>query len=115
MVKHEFATQFPFLADEACKDVLVTSLSLNGDLFGMGRIALNTSARDKLNAFDLLEALHNHGSGNWGNIDQDRREKNQRALRKVGSIVSVFRTATGESFAIHTMLDRSNTLVWMYD
>ncbi|MEX1258148.1 MAG: hypothetical protein WEG36_11075 [Gemmatimonadota bacterium] len=60
---------------------------------------------------DVLESLSRHAVADWGDLDPEDRESNDRALRCGGRLLSSYRTSTEVKFWIITEWDRSVTTI----
>ena len=81
--------------------------------FDLGRIVATPGALEHLSLADIMTALGRHSLGDWGDLDEEDREANDRALQDGGRLLSAYRTA-GESavkFWIITEWDRSVTTI----
>lgn len=59
------------------------------------------------------EFLQRHLNCDWGELDQEDKEANDRALRRGGLILSHYRTTNGDRLYVHTSTDRSLTTVML--
>ena len=75
--------------------------------FPLGRIMITATAREKLNNLDVLNALGRHVRGDWGDVDDEDWEANERALVEGTRLLSVYHTAEGVKFYIITEWNRS--------
>ena len=77
--------------------------------FPLGRIVATKNAALSLSAIDIHVALSRHNAGDWGIVDEDDREANERALENGERLLSVYRSEAGEKFYVITEWDRSAT------
>jgi hypothetical protein len=63
------------------------------------------------NQDDTRNALNRHKSGDWGGLEEEDRQANDRALVEGTRILSAYHTGTGLKFWIVTEADRSVTTV----
>ncbi len=77
--------------------------------FGLGQMVITAGALAALSHEDVLAALARHAAGDWGELDPEDREANDRALREGGRLVSVYRSSQSVKFYIITEWDRSLT------
>ncbi len=77
----------------------------------LGRLVITRNALSLLSHKDLLEALCRHARGDWGELDQDDKAANDRALEGEGRLLSAYRSSAGVKFWIITEWDRSATTV----
>ena len=82
-------------------------------LFNVGRIILTFEAAKELQYTDWDAALRRHAAGDWGDIDDARRNANHLALltRMPREIVSAFDAANGTKFVVSTDANRTYTVV----
>jgi hypothetical protein len=81
--------------------------------FRLGRIVLTTRALERLSQDDLLTAIQRHQAGDWGNVTEERRQKNELSLKEGFCLVSVYHASNSERVQIVTEADRSSTTVLM--
>jgi hypothetical protein len=77
-------------------------------VFRLGRIFASHEALQTLSRDDITAALGRHVQGDWG---EGERAENDSALRKGGSLFSVYRTKDGVAFWVTTEADRTVTTV----
>lgn len=82
-------------------------------LFRLGHLVATPNALDKLQQPDILTALQRHQGGDWGDVDDQDRQANDRALTEGTRIFSVYHSAKQLKFWIITEADRSVTTVLM--
>ena len=58
--------------------------------FPLGDLVVTTNAAAKLNAIDAFELLVRHESGDWGEVCEEDRETNERALKDGSRLFSVY-------------------------
>jgi hypothetical protein len=78
--------------------------------FRLGRLVTTAHAQEALRNEDILAGIGRHQAGDWGEVDQDDRCANDRALVERNRIVSAYRS-NGVRFWIITEPDRSSTTV----
>ena len=83
--------------------------------FPLGRTVTTPGALANVPEEEKQSALHRHHIGDWGELDENDRQENERSLRESGRLFSVFRTKTGMKFYIITEHDRSTTTVLLPD
>lgn len=82
-------------------------ITRSAPLFGVRSLFLVAGARHALSKEEVEQALRRHVRGDWGNVTADERSLNEEALRTgQGPLVSVFLTASGERFWVHTTEER---------
>ena len=82
-------------------------------LFRVGRIVATPNALDKLTQQDILTAIRRHQAGDWGDVCEDDRNDNDRALTECTRLVSVYHNENQVKFWVITEADRSATTVLM--
>lgn len=83
--------------------------------FDPGELVITRGATEKLSQADTLLALHAHLSGDWGILDTDDKELNEKALEFDGQLFSAYKDREGTKFYIITEADRSVTTVLLPD
>lgn len=79
--------------------------------FRLGQTTITRGALAALTHGDVLGALARHARGDWGDVDAEDWQANERALREEGRLVSVYRSGEGLKFYVITEWDRSYTTV----
>lgn len=79
--------------------------------FPFGQIVSTPNALNCIPADEMLAALRRHLSGDWGTLDKEDWNTNERALRHGGRLFSAYLSITGQKFWIITEADRSVTTV----
>lgn len=79
--------------------------------FSLGRTLITPGALAKLSPESPLQALLRHHSGDWGDLDEQDRQENERSLREGFRLFSVYRDSSGTKFWIITEADRSATTI----
>lgn len=77
----------------------------------LGRIVATPNALSRLTNEDILKGLQRHQAGDWGNLSDDDRAANDRALNDGSRILSAYEAANGTRYWIITEADRSVTTV----
>ena len=80
-------------------------------VFRLGRIVATPNAIQSITQDDILVGIQRHQAGDWGDLTNDDRETNDRALTQGGRIVSAYNADTGTRFWIITEADRSATTI----
>ena len=89
------------------------STDTNAKSLPLGQIVITANAESQIPAIEILVALQRHSSGDWGEVCEEDRKSNDKALRDESRILSVYRTRDGVKFWIITEWDRSITTVLM--
>lgn len=79
--------------------------------FALGQLVATRGALAALGHEEMLKALTRHAAGDWGELDAEDWEANERALREGARLFSVYRSAAGQRFYVITEWDRSCTTV----
>jgi hypothetical protein len=80
-------------------------------LFPLGQLVITANAKDALHPEDVAAALRRHATGNWGELCDEDKAANQRALTDGSRLFSVYRDRGGVKFYVITESDRSVTTV----
>jgi hypothetical protein len=80
-------------------------------VFRLGRIVSTPNALQSLTQDDILSGIQRHQAGDWGNLGDDDRAANDRALAQGGRIVSAYNAMNGTRFWLITEADRSRTTI----
>jgi hypothetical protein len=85
--------------------------SIVESLFPLGQVVITATAKDLLHPGDVPLAIRRHATGDWGALDAEDRQENQRSLVQGGRLFSVYRDRKGVKFYVITEHDRSVTTV----
>lgn len=80
-------------------------------VFRLGRIVTTPNALESITQEDILLAIQRHQAGDWGNLTDDNRAANDRALVQGTRILSAYNASNGTRFWIITEGDRTVTTV----
>jgi hypothetical protein len=80
-------------------------------VFRLGRIVTTPNALESITQEDILVGIQRHQAGDWGNLTDDDRAANDRALVAGTRIVSAYNAVNGTRFWIITEANRSVTTV----
>ena len=81
--------------------------------FRCGRMMTSANALSRLSNEDILRGIGRHQAGDWGDVSEEDRQKNELSLQKGFRLWSVYHDANGVKFWIITEADRSATTVLM--
>jgi hypothetical protein len=81
----------------------------------MGQIVSTPNAMSTLDAQDVQAAIGRHSQGDWGDLCEEDRQTNERALSDGLRLFSRFQDRHGTKFYIITEADRSVTTVLLPD
>jgi hypothetical protein len=79
--------------------------------FRLGQIVSTPNALSQLAQEDILVGIRRHHSGDWGEVTEDDRKANDRALIEGTRLFSVYHAVSGIKFWLITEADRSVTTV----
>ena len=79
--------------------------------FRLGHIVSTPNALSRLTHEDILMGIKRHQSGDWGDVTENDRQANERALIEHTRLFSVYHAASGIKFWLITEADRSATTV----
>ena len=79
--------------------------------FRLGQIVATAGAQELLSYEDLLTAVSRHVRGDWGELDSEDTEVNERALKEGTRLFSAYHSSLGVRFYVITEWDRSVTTV----
>ena len=85
--------------------------------FPLGQLLTTPAALDALQDVGLtpLALLARHAAGDWGDLDPEDGQLNERALQGGGRLFSAYRFAAGSKVWIITEADRAATTVLLPD
>ena len=79
--------------------------------FRLGKIVSTSNALSQLTQEDILMGLKRHQGGDWGDVTEDDRQANDRAIIEGTRLFSVYHAQSGIKFWLITEADRSATTV----
>jgi hypothetical protein len=82
-------------------------------VFRLGRIVTTPNALESLTQDDILIGIQRHQAGDWGNLTDDDRAANDRALVHGGRILSAYQATNGTKFRLITEADRLATTIML--
>jgi len=77
--------------------------------FSLGQIVATPNALTNILNDEILNALSRHAQGDWGTLDAEDLQSNERALRFGGRLFSQYHSTQNVRFWIITECDRSVT------
>ncbi len=80
-------------------------------LFRLGRLVATPNALQHLTTQDITQALQRHLTADWGEMDAEDCQANDRALAEGGRLFSAYHSATGVKFWIITEAGRHCTTI----
>lgn len=83
--------------------------------FPLGNVVITPNALDQLTQADIQRGLQRHSAGDWGELDVEDRQENDRALQIGMRLLSSYRSTAGATYWIITEADRSATTLLMPD
>ncbi len=78
-----------------------------------GLVRLTPSALDRLDQEDITQALSRHIVGDWGEVDLEEWQSNDKSLRSGFRILSAYVDRNSQKFWIVTEADRSTTTIML--
>ncbi len=84
---------------------------MSASKFSLGRTVITRNALGVLHSEDVTTAISRHASGDWGELDEHDRKKNELSLVQGFRLLSVYRDRSDRKFYIITEADRSVTTV----
>lgn len=78
-------------------------------------VCVTTRVERTVTPAEICKGLRRHFRGDWGNLCDHDRAENERAMRRCGPLVSVYRTGNGTRFWIITDEGWSTTTVFLPD
>lgn len=79
--------------------------------FSLGKVVATPGAIAAVAHYEILRALGRHERGDWGVMQREDWDANERALADEGRLLSVYFTAARVKFYVITEWDRSVTTV----
>ena len=79
--------------------------------FPLGRLVATTAVLASVSHEDIATGLARHLQGDWGDLDNDDRSANDRALIEGSRLLSAYHAANGTKFWIISEWDRSISTV----
>jgi hypothetical protein len=79
--------------------------------FRLGKIVSTPDALDRLTQDDILMGIQRHQAGDWGDVSEHDRTKNELSLKQGLRLWSVYHAGSGVKFWLITEADRSHTTV----
>ncbi len=79
--------------------------------FDLGRVVITANAMHHLDDYAVREGLRRHSQGDWGDVCEEDREANDRALKESTRLLSAYKDSRGTKYWIITEADRSATTV----
>jgi hypothetical protein len=89
----------------------VSALAMPTAKFRLGKIVSMPSALDRLTQDDVLMGIQRHQAGDWGDVNEHDRAKNELSLKQGLRLWSVYHAGNGVKFWLITEADRSHTTV----
>ena len=80
-------------------------------LFPLGQLVITRNAADRLSEVDVRSAIRRHIVGDWGELDEEDRQENDRSVIEGYRILSAYVAQDQTKFWIITEADRSATTV----
>lgn len=84
---------------------------MNQPKFPLGETVITPNALNTIPNDEILNALSRHAQGDWGTLDTEDLQANERALKHGGRLFSAYRSSQNIKFWIITECDRSVTTI----
>lgn len=88
---------------------------VRAEQFPLGRLLMTPGAQHEIPPSEMMQALRRHAHGDWGELDPEDRQANDRALKDGSRLLSAYHTKAGLKFWIITEADRAATTVLLPD
>jgi hypothetical protein len=82
-----------------------------GPKFKSGEIIVTAGVARKVPQNDVEAAVRRHLRGDWGDLGEEDRKRNDQILERGGTLASIFTASNGLKFYVLTEPDRSSTTV----
>lgn len=79
--------------------------------FDLGRVVITANAMQRLDDNSVRQGLGRHSQGDWGDLSDEDRQANDRALKESTRLLSAYQDSRGTKYWIITEADRSSTTV----
>jgi hypothetical protein len=79
--------------------------------FPFGQVVATPHALTQIPNDEILKALSRHVQGDWGTLDAEDKNANERALKHGGRLLSAYESSRSIKFWIITEADRSVTTI----
>jgi hypothetical protein len=89
----------------------MSTLKVPVAVFRLGRIRSTPNALNSLTQADILTGIQRHMAADWGDLPEEDRIANDRALAQGGRILSAYHAESGTKFWLITEADRSATTI----
>ena len=86
-------------------------MGVNEPRFPLGQLVITRNAAERLTDDDVQSALRRHAVGDWGELDKEDRQENDRSLAEGDRILSAYVAQESTRFWIITEADRSVTTI----
>lgn len=83
--------------------------------FALGKIVTTPKAMRELLPGEIMYALVRHARGDWGDVREEDKTRNNLAVRDGSRIISTYRSGLGDRFCVITECGRSVTTVLFPD
>ena len=89
----------------------LNTAEIPGPLFPLGARVITPGAMGKCSALEISAALVSHQAGDWGDLAEDDKQINDKAVGSWERILSAYKTEAGIKFWVITERDRHATTV----
>ena len=80
-------------------------------MFDLGQVVATQGVLSEIPSSNIYAALRRHSEGDWGEVSEEDRKRNDDAVKNGERIISSYRAFDGTKFWIITEWDRSYTTV----
>ncbi len=94
-----------------CQIQMVTDKRRGRPRFDLGQVVITSNAQRQLDETSYQEGLRRHHRGDWGELCEEDRQANERALDEGARLLSAYRDVRETKYWIITEADRSATTV----
>jgi hypothetical protein len=81
------------------------------EMFKLGKVVLTQNANQTIDKQSVANALQRHHKGDWGDLCDENKQRNDEALKHCDRLFSAYRDKNGIKFWIITEHDRSYTTI----
>ena len=83
--------------------------------FSPGQVVFTPGAGKALTRNEIFFALHRHLRGDWGDLEDEDKQTNDRAVADGGRLLSAYKSWSGTKFWVITEADRATTTFLLPD
>ena len=79
--------------------------------FNLGRLVITPAALESIPADDICNSINRHVCGDWGELDNEDRQENERSVSAGFRLLSAYTLSDGIRIWVITEADRSSTCI----